>query len=58
MGISKTGDELRALAAVIERAKSESPIASVAQRIVGECVDHLCAVARIHDLNAELHAND
>lgn len=49
---SKTGDELRALAAAIERAKSESPIAGVAQRIVGNCTDHLCAIARIHDLNA------
>jgi hypothetical protein len=52
---TKTGDELRALAAAIERAKSESPIASIAQRIVGNCVEHLRAVARIHDLNSPRH---
>lgn len=54
---SKTGDELRTLAAAIERAKSESPIAGVAQRIVSNCVDHLCAVARIHDLNSTIDAS-
>ena len=50
---SKTGDELRALADVIERAKVDSPIASVAYRIVNNCIDHLRLVARMHDANAE-----
>ena len=49
---SKTGDELRALAAAIERITEESRVGSVALRIVRNCTDHLTAVARIHDFNA------
>lgn len=55
MGISKTGDELRALAAAIERVKSESPIMNVAGPIVRNCTDHLCLIARLHDLNNYRH---
>ena len=56
--MSKTGDELRALAAAIERANSESPANSVAWPVVRNCIDHLTAIARIHDLNAEAARRD
>jgi len=47
---SKTGDELRALADAIKCASEGSPIINVAGPIVRNCIDHLRAVARIHDL--------
>jgi hypothetical protein len=55
---SKTGDELRALAAAIERVKSESPVANVAQQIVNNCTDHLRTVARLHDMHALVMNHD
>ena len=52
--MSKTGDELRTLADAISRTAEESPAAiSLWSPIVRNCIDHLRAVARIHDLNAE-----
>ncbi len=52
--MSKTSDELRTLADEISRTAEQSPAAiSLWSPIVRNCVDHLRAVARIHDLNAE-----
>ena len=51
--MSKTGDELRKLADAIERIREESPVLGITAPIIRNCIDHLRAVARIHDLNAE-----
>jgi hypothetical protein len=54
MGVnSKTGDELRALADAIAHVAEESKVRGMAGPIVRNCVDHLRAVARIHDLNIQ-----
>ncbi len=50
--MSKTGDELRTLADVIRHVTEDSSIMGVAAPIVRNCIEHLRAVARIHDLNA------
>lgn len=49
--ISASGEELRAMAAAIEKTAKESPSYYTVSRIVQNCCDHIAAVARIHDVN-------
>lgn len=53
-----TADELRDLARRIEMLCMEHGCASVAGHIVKNAVDHLCALARIHELNEILHGTN
>lgn len=48
-----TAQELRALAKAIEDECSTSPAMSIALPVVQNCVDHLSAIARVHELNHE-----
>ncbi len=50
---TETGRELRALSDRIERITSESSVHSIAGGWVHTLVDHITAVARVHDMNAE-----
>lgn len=45
---------LRNLAEQIEKTAKGHPVYSQATAIVQNCVDHLCAVARVHEANAEV----
>lgn len=49
----KSGAELRELARQIEKLCEASPCMSVAYPIVSNAVEHLCAIARIHEMNED-----
>jgi hypothetical protein len=49
---TRTAKELRKLAQAIENHTLQAPCMSVAMPIVRHCVDHLCLLARLHELNA------
>lgn len=51
-----TAHQLRELAREIERACHDSPCVGIAAPIISNAVDHLCAIARIHELNEEQNA--
>ena len=53
--MSETAKELRALAAELMLCVTESPVNSVAYPIVVIAADHLCAIARIRELNFEMN---
>ena len=55
---SPTGKELRALAIVLEKQVRKAPCYSVALPIVQNAVDHLRAVARVHDENQRAARRD
>lgn len=46
-----TAHHLRELAREIERLCHDSPCSGVASPIIDNATDHLCAIARIHELN-------
>jgi len=50
---SPVSSELRALARAIDNRAAKSPCMSVALPIVRLCCDHLCLLARVHELNAK-----
>lgn len=47
-----TAKELRKLAKKISELCSKSTCAGVASTIIDNAADHLCAIARIHELNS------
>lgn len=51
--MSKTAAALRKLARDIDDAAYNSPCMSVAAPIIKNATAHLCAVARIHELNQQ-----
>jgi hypothetical protein len=58
MELSETARQLRELVREIERVCRDSPCSSVASAIINNATNHLCAVARIHEINAEHAARD
>lgn len=56
--MSSTADALRKLARDIDDACYNSACMSVAAPIIKNATSHLCAVARIHELNAKARCHD
>lgn len=54
----KTAEELRQLVQEIERCLETSKVYSVASAPVRNCIDHLSAIARIHEANQKIFELD
>jgi len=52
--VKRKKHQLRDLAQRIERVAMRHPAFSQAGGVVQNCCDHLCAIARTHEANAEL----
>jgi len=53
-----TATELRALCRELHDAVMKSPCLSVALPAVHNCIDHLTAIARVHELNEQVKDED